>query len=255
MFRLRLLLAAPVLVLLVLLVLGGAAWWTSRDSMAGWIATRVGDSNRTEVRDRSGIMLAELTDGARTVPMMGPWRTWTEPGTDAQVTEDRWVRLLPEPYDGSFDTSEASWLRSALADTSPDVLAVAFQYITGAHDQVRDGVTMAGDASYGPRLGADFNDYLGVEWTYGTEVDPPEPEEIGSLDCSGFVRIVLGYRLGMPMSLDPATDTLPRIADDQLNSGPGQLIVENKGSQVTSFDMLRPGDLVFFDASNRDGRA
>ncbi len=56
------------------------------------------------------------------------------------------------------------------------------------------------------------------------------------------------------MSLDPATGTLPRVADDQLNSGPGQLIVGDDGSQLTSFDMLRPGDLVFFDASNRDGR-
>ncbi|MBA3778224.1 MAG: hypothetical protein H0X16_02755 [Chloroflexi bacterium] len=57
------------------------------------------------------------------------------------------------------------------------------------------------------------------------------------------------------MSLDSASDKLPRVADEQLNSGAGHLVVGDKGSHLTSFHTLRPGDLVFFDASNRDGRA
>ncbi|MBA3778223.1 MAG: hypothetical protein H0X16_02750 [Chloroflexi bacterium] len=167
----------------MLVALRGAVWSTSRDSRPEWTATRVGDSIRIEVRHGSGILLAELTDGGRTVRKMGPSRIWTEPSLDAQVTEDPSGRLLAEPYDGSFDASDASWLRWALADTSPDVLAVAFEYITGAPDQVRGGLPIAGDASYGPDPRAHFNDSLGVQWTHGTEVDPPEPEEIGSLDA------------------------------------------------------------------------
>jgi cell wall-associated NlpC family hydrolase len=147
---------------------------------------------------------------------------------------------LPTAYAG-FDTFVRSWLATTLADRSPDVLAVAFEYATGAPL----------DARYAS--GADFNDFLGRAWSYGSRVDQPEPAELGALDCSGFVRMVLGYRLGMPMSIGASSGTLPRTARDQLASAPGTVLVPNAGVQAHSLAALRAGDLVFFDASTRDG--
>jgi hypothetical protein len=213
---------------------------------------RTGEPAGTEIRDSSGVLLAQLTDGARTVVLAGPTRTFREPGVEATVTSDRWVRLLPSSYDGHVDDKLRSWLSAQLADQSPDLLAIASQYLSGAPSIKSDGLRIAGDATY--ELGADFNDYLGIDWTYGTETDEPEREHAGALDCSGFVRLVLGYRLGLRMSLEVAPGTLPRKASDQLDGGPGQLIVADSGTQITTFDDLRPGDLVFFDASEDDGR-
>ncbi len=239
-------------ILLVVGVAGVTSWWL-RPGAPRWTTLRLSEPARTEVHDAAGALLAELTDGARTVPIAGPSRSWGEPGLATVVTGDRWVRLLPAPYDGVFDESDERWLQSALADRSPDVLAIAFQYATGVRPMLEDRVQIAGDAAYGPDLGADFNDYLGIAWTYSTGIDKPEPEEYRALDCSGFVRMVLGYRLGIAMSIDPADGTIPRRAKDQLGSGPGRVLVANSGRQVTSFAMIRPGDLVFFDASDRDG--
>jgi cell wall-associated NlpC family hydrolase len=218
-----------------------------------WSIARRSNPARTEVRSASGALMAELTDGARTVPLAGPLRTFGEPGLGTMVSTDRWVRLLPAPYDGTFDSADAAWLTAALADTSPDVLAVAFQYLTGAPTVEANGLVVAGDAAYGASAGADFNDFLGIPWAYGTSVDQPEASQFRALDCSGFVRMVLGYRLGMRMTIGASTGSLPRRAADQLGSGPGRIIRANRGSQVTSFASLRPGDLVFFDASTRDG--
>jgi cell wall-associated NlpC family hydrolase len=161
------------------------------------------------------------------------------------------VRLLPTPFSGVVDDAVRRWLVAARADTSPDELGIAFQYVKGASAMWTEGVRIAGDAGY--RLGADFNDYLGIAWQYGDRRDAPESRAAGSLDCSGYVRLVLGYRLGLPMSLDPAPGMLPRRATDQLTAGPGTLVIANAGVQVTQFDQLRPGDLVFFDASSDDG--
>ena len=230
-----------------------AAGLMVRASADGWTFTRTGGPAGTVVRDRSGAILAELTDGARTVTLAGPSRTFTEPGFSSKVVTDRWVRLLDSPYSGVVDAPLRDWLRRALGDRSSDVLGVAFQYVKGSPD-VFDGATkIAGDARY--RFGADFNDYLGLKWTYGNDVDQPEAGDTGALDCSGFVRLVLGYRLGMPMSIPISQGTLPRTAMDQMVGGPGSLIVPDSGKQVTRFDDLRPGDLVFFDATDDDGRA
>lgn len=218
-----------------------------------WSTKRLSGPARTEVRDASGALIAEFTDGARTVNVAGPVRTWTEPGL-ATVTSTRGsVRLLPTSYDGTFDVQDAAWLALALEDHSPDVLDVAFEYVGGAGEVPVDGVTVSGDASYGPAAGADFNDFLGIPWTYRSSVDPPEAHEYQALDCSGFVRMVLGYRLGMHMSLNPLGASLPRRAADQLAGGPGRIVAGNRGQQITKFDALRAGDLVFFDASSRDG--
>jgi cell wall-associated NlpC family hydrolase len=222
-----------------------------------WVTARRTAPERTEIRDAAGSLVAEFTDGARTVVIRGPARTWTERDVTAKVTTDRWVRLLPLPFDGRFDTADRAWLSAAIDDDSPDVLAIAFQYVKGAPDVRSGGLRIAGDAAYGPSAGADFNDYLGIPWRYGTSTDRPETAQFGALDCSGFVRQVFAYRLGLPATINvvQAGAALPRRAADQLIGAQGRITIANAGRQLTSFGSLRPGDLVFFDASTADGTA
>ena len=155
---------------------------------------------------------------------------------------------------------DESWLERSLADRTPDVLARAAQYLEGA-PAVFDssGLQIAGDADYGPlqsdgtrQEGSDFNDYLGVPWTYGAYVDQPESAQFHSLDCSGYMRMVWGYRTGLPLTLAP-NGGIPRRAFEMLDGAPGVVTIPNKGSQATADGRLSPGDLVFFDAATDDG--
>ena len=207
-----------------------------------------------------GRLIATFTDGARTVTLAGPTRTFDEDSASHPVTTGTWVRLLDRPFAGRVDWA---WLARARADTSPDVLATGMQYVAGAPIRTDStGLRIAGDASYGPLLadgtreeGSDFNDYLGVAWDYGSTQDPAESRQRWSLDCSGFVRMVYGYRLGLPLSQQPVPGALPRRARDLAASAPGVVTVPNAGAQVTTFKSLAPGDLVFFDAAADDGTA
>ena len=210
----------------------------------------------TEMYDGEGDWVATFTLGARTVAVAGPQRTFDEATAAAAVVSSTYVRLLPEPFDGTVDEE---WLRSALADTSPDLLAVAAEYVRDAPVlSDASGLRIAGEAGYGPasedgtlEKGADFNDYLGIEWDYPGKMDQPEADELGDLDCSGFVRMVFGYRGGMPMTRDPAEGLLPRRSFEMLEAGPGQLIYRG-GRQLEDFTRIQPGDLVFFDAQHDD---
>ena len=116
------------------------------------------------------------------------------------------VRAAPGPVD---ETIDERWLASALAANeagTPDALAIAMQYLKGAPPLLEGDLQIAGDASYGPLLpdgsrdeGADFNDYLGLRWLYPTEAaDKPEPAQYRCLDCSGFMRMLWGYRHHLP---------------------------------------------------------
>lgn len=210
----------------------------------------------TTVRDDLGT-LATFTRGARTVSLRGPQRHFAESTTSAVVRTTTWVRLLAQPFDGRVDPA---WLGAALQDRSPDVLAVARQYTTGAPDLVdASGLRVAGDASYGPVTatgrapGSDFNDYLQIPWTYGSTVDHPEPDQAGALDCSGYVRMVLGYRLGLPLALAPNGRGVPRRSFEILASAPGVVLVPDTGVRPAVPASLTAGDLVFFDASTDDG--
>lgn len=211
-----------------------------------------------EVYTGAGQWAARFTEGARTVALAGPERTFDEATAGAAVVSSTYVRLLPEPFSGSLDKE---WLRFALADTSPDVLAVAAQYVRGAPDVVdAAGLRVAGDADYGAesadgrrQRGADYNDFLGIPASYPGGVDAPEPDELGALDCSGFVRMVFGYRGGMSMTRGTADGLLPRRSSEMLEAAPGR-IIHRSGSQLTAFDGIQPGDLVFFDAIGDDGR-
>lgn len=235
----------------------GSAAATSHPS--GWEYIKARRPDRVLVVDGGAEPLATFTVGARTVSLRGPARTFAEPTTtQARVVTNTWVRLLREPFDGKVDVA---WLTSACADQSPDVLGVAAQYVTGAATVLAaDGSVLSSDADYGPLLddgtreeGADFNDYLGVSWTYDTRLDPPERRQIGALDCSGFVRMVFGYRAGLPLGLDPDGSTLPRRSFEMLASAPGVVVIRNSGKRPASTAALAPGDLLFFDGSVDDG--
>lgn len=212
---------------------------------------------RTVVVTRKG-RTATFTVGARTVTITGPSRTFTEPAVPETVTSSVWVRLLETPFSGTIPDA---WLSAALADRSPDVLATAMQYTTAA-PTVRDaqGAVVSDDADFGPlqadgtrEEGSDFNDYLGKTWTYTSGVDEPEANQFGALDCSGFVRMVVGYRRGFPLTLAPDGRALPRRAVQMAASAPGVAVVPDTGARASDTGSLRPGDLVFFDASTDDG--
>lgn len=80
-----------------------------------------------------------------------------------------------------------------------------------------------------------------------------------SLDCSGFVRMVLGYRTRYPlMSSDTSGDGLPRTANGMARSDEGADVLPLTGvsadDRPSAIDQLQPGDLVFFklDARTKD---
>jgi cell wall-associated NlpC family hydrolase len=217
-----------------------------------FVFKRKSDPARTVVTNSNGRWLATFTDGSYTVSLRGPSRTFSEASAAHNVKSTTWVRVLPKPFDGHVDRT---WLRRALANTKPDVLLKAMQYIEGAPPVFdASGLKIAGDANYGPGVdgnreeGSDFNDYLGVSWPYNSIVDQPEGDQIDSLDCSGYVRMVFGYRSKLPLTLDPDGTAIPRRSFEIFDSAPGVVITKNEGTQVTSFAQLTPGDLVFFDA-------
>jgi cell wall-associated NlpC family hydrolase len=258
--------AAIAFTLTAVLIVTGAALARSSKSghetsstTLGYVLKRLTGPSRTLVYSATGSWLATFTDGARTVDVSGPQRTFAESTTTMTVSSRVWVRLLPNSFDGTVDTS---WLAGALADTSNDVLAVAMQYVTGAapvYDS--SGRQVAADADYGPigsdgtrQPGADFNDYLGVAWTYPNgSIDQPEADEFNSLDCSGFMRMVWGYRSGFPLALSPDGHGLPRRSYEMADGAPGVVVLPNLGVVPASRSALQPGDLVFFDASTDDG--
>lgn len=217
-----------------------------------FVVTEKTGTNQAEVYDNTGGWVATFTYGARTVALAGPQRTFSEPSASAAVVSTIHVRLLPQPFTGTVDQP---WLRSATADTSPDLLDMSMQYISGA-PAVYDpaGLRIAGDAGYGAasadgtlQEGADFNDYLGIRWDYASRWDAPEANELTGLDCSGYIRMLFGYRAGVPMTLNPAPGLLPRRSFQMSEDAPG-VVVHKSTVQVKTFDGMQPGDLVFFDA-------
>ena len=226
-----------------------------------YVMTRLTAPDRTTVSDRQGHWLATFTNQARTVQVAGAARTFSEARTTrASVTHDTWIRILPRPFDGTVDQA---WLTRELADTSPDILAIAMQYIYKAPRTLVGGQAIAGDASYGPEVagrrkeGSDFSDYLGVPWIYGGIVDPPEAAQINAMDCSGYMRMVWGYRGGMRLGgpHDAASsEAIPRRAYEIQAEAPGIIITPDTHTQVKDFSKLAIGDIVFFDGSTNDGQ-
>jgi len=217
--------------------------------------TRLSDPPRTQVMDADGHWLATFTDNAYTVTLQGAERTFSESSAMNPVLTNVWVRVLPAPFNG---TVNEDWLSRTLNEHSPDVLAVAMQYITGAPPITgSNGLQIAGKANYGPinvddtrEEGGDFYDYLGIVWKFGDVTHQPEADFFQSLDCSGFMRMVWGYRSGLPLSYLPDNGTsIPRHSWEILASGPGIVIIPDENdTQITDFSRLQTGDLVFFHA-------
>src|SRR5262245_2155991 len=225
---------------------------------------------RTEVLNSKKNWLATLTDGAYTVTLSGPSRTFKEKTATHAVTHQTWVRTVPAPFKGKVDVK---WLKCALEANKlrvPDVLAVAMQYVKGAPKLFEHDLQIAGDADYGPlkdgerKEGSDFNDFLAIEWKYHKKLDKPEKDQLNCLDCSGFIRMVWGYRHSLqgpgysdaiPLCLTPRSDrsAIPRRAFQMCEVAPGVIIAPDSGVQIKDFSQIRVGDLVFFDADVSDG--
>ena len=216
----------------------------------------------------SAAWLASFTVGAHTVILRGPYRTFRE-GPHC-VRHGVWVRTYPQPF--REEEFEPAWLASAIEANAcgrPDLLAIAQQYIAGskpipAEEDPR--LQIAGDASYGPPVGdtrqegSDFSDYLGIAWSYpGEPVDQPESRQFRCLDCSGYVRMVFGYRRNpgaVALCREPREDraAIPRRAREMASHAPGVVVLRNTSQlPVTDFSALAVGDLVFFDADPDDG--
>lgn len=230
---------------------------------------RLENPPRTVVTDRGGRVVAMLTDAARTVNVVGPTRRFAEPlTTSASVTTQTWVRILPQPWAPGAEHAPwfRPWLDTALHDQSPDVLDAAMQYLPGSPERVdAQGHRYGGDARFGKldvnadgRVErSDFNDYLGTAWAFPDgRVEQPDPARGGAVDDSGFIRLVFGYRAGMPLRATNGTDDaddpaaaigIPRGTDAIASESPGTVIVPDRALPVSDFGRLQPGDLVFFD--------
>ncbi len=233
---------------------------------------RVSNPSGTEVVDKdSGKVVARLTDKARTAVFFGPKRTLEEPGaTDATVTTDAWVRVVPHQWKSGSE--KADWFGEFLAENKdseePDALEIGTQYFKGAEDQVdKDGVRYAGDADFGPmgddglrEVGGDYNDFMEVTVSHPDKKDdPPEKKDKNALDCSGFLRMVLGYRLDYPLFGKNETkgDALQRQVQGMVDRAPGQLLHKDTGEKPADLDKVTenmlPGDIVFFETDGEPG--
>ncbi|SCG72552.1 C40 family peptidase [Micromonospora inositola] len=246
------------------LTLGGAkAAEGSALGASGYTYHRSTGPDRTEIIDSSGQPVATMTDGARTVQLNGPSRTFEEPRfTDAKIDTNVWVRLAPQAWHAGAEQEKwfTDWLVAARQDRSPDVLAIAFEYVDGAPvKKDNQGQQYSGDASFGPpdpldpdgrAERSDFYDYLEMPWTFlDGKLGMPDPERKLSLDCSGFLRMVYGHRLGYPLrGSNTPGEGLPRRATAMAAVGPGVQLMPNSGQRARGMDRLLPGDLVFFNA-------
>jgi cell wall-associated NlpC family hydrolase len=193
--------------------------------------------------------------------MSGDERSFTE--NSITVTHNTWVRLLTAPFSGTVDTAwiNARLLENTVNTTVKDVLAHAMDYIEAG--------TL--NAKYGPNdstEGSDFNDYLGITYTYTPHwstslnklvtswTDGFETSRATALDCSGFMRMVWGYRMGVPMCFnvnpnDP-NGRMPRRSFQIWDNAPGRKVmtdyVWNAASAADKLASIRIGDLVFFNA-------
>lgn len=233
---------------------------------------RVSNPAGTEVVDKdSGDVVARLTDKGRTAVVYGPERTLEEPGaTDAKVTTDAWVRVIPHQWKEEGEESEwfGEWLAENKDSEEPDALEIGTQYFRGAPDKVDDdGLRYAGDADFGPmgddgtrEVGGDYNDFLEITVSHpDKKKDPPEKKDKNALDCSGFLRMVLGYRMDYPLFGKNSTkgDGLQRQVQGMVDHAPGVMLHEDTGEKPEDLDKVTenmlPGDIVFFETDGEPG--
>lgn len=185
--------------------------------------------------------------------------------TIPSVTHTTWVRVLDTPFDGTWTEALANQIRAWAVDTTPDVLAYALMYVTGAPavtSPALSGAQIAGQSNYGPLdadgipiEGADFHDYMARDWTFPNgETQTAGAGEAGCLDCSGYVRMIYGFHMGLPMVRNANIDgsNLPRQTKDIGPSGPGVIVAQATGA-APSLDALQIGDVPHFDATSGGG--
>ncbi|MEU7975276.1 NlpC/P60 family protein [Micromonospora sp. NPDC049089] len=249
------------------LSLGAQAAQAAVTSGSGYSYRRLTAPNRTQMVDAKGKTVAIMTDGARTVHISGPKRTFAESRfTKAKVPAELWVRLAPREWRAGAEKEKwfTDWFRKARTDRSPDVLAVAREYTyVAVPKKDAKGRQYSGDAAFGPLSdidpdgraeNSDFYDYLGVSWEFPDKKEKPTASHIRSLDCSGFLRMVYGYRMGYPLlGTNNAGPGLPRRATAMASVGPGALLMPNTGKRARELDRLLPGDLLFFNAGPVQG--
>ncbi|MEV4428961.1 C40 family peptidase [Streptomyces sp. R-07] len=255
-------------------VLNGTRQQTEDTAVERW--SRLENPARSVLRGADGQVQAVLTDGARTAKLTGPARTFAEPtATASKVSTTDWIRLMPEPW--SKGAEKKKWFKDWYAEFADskedDIFAFAFQYVAGAPQRKDEkGLPFAGDANFGPlnTTGAeggdlrleqsDFYDYLGVPYPFRDgAVGTPEALRARSLDCSGYMRMVLGFRARYPlMSSDKSGDGLPRTANGMARSERGVDVLPLTGiaaqNRPSAIDQLQPGDLVFFKLDTRTGQ-
>ncbi|MFJ8584762.1 NlpC/P60 family protein [Streptomyces sp. NPDC093595] len=188
--------------------------------------------------------------------------------TPPSVTHGDWVRVLPEPFDGTWTPQLEQVIRGWAGSTVPDVLAYAAMFLAGA-PAVTSGAGPAkdkqvlGESGYGyldPQgyryEGADFHEYMNVGWTFpdGTYTGPSS-KQVGNLDCSGYTRMVYGYHMGVPMAAgeDTSGTRIPRKSRNMVEYAPGVRIGRTAdGTTPPAAALLQPGDLVLFNADSGD---
>ncbi|MEU9608777.1 NlpC/P60 family protein [Streptomyces sp. NPDC048057] len=237
----------------------------------GW--TRLENPARSVLRGGDGRVKAVLTDGAQTAKLTGPARTFAEPAsTGSKVSTTDWVRLMPKAWSEGAEKEKwfKEWYGEYADSKEDDIFASAFQYVQGVQDKKDEqGRLVAGDANFGPlnTTGAedgdlrleqsDFYDYLGKPYPFRDgKTGTPEAMRARSLDCSGYIRMVVGFRGRYPlMSSDRSGDGLPRTANGMARSKEGVDVLPLKGitpaDRPTAIDQLQPGDLVFFKLDAR----
>ncbi|WP_254705785.1 NlpC/P60 family protein [Streptomyces vilmorinianum] len=191
--------------------------------------------------------------------------SWERPPS---VTHSHWVRLLDEPFDGTWTPALEDVIRGWAGSLAPDALSYAAMFLPGAPAVTSGrkeplGAQVLGAARYGKPdaqgllpVGADFHDYMGQAWSFPDRTSPKPPEEgqAGNLDCSGYVRMVYGYHMGIPMyeDVDPAKRALPRKSGAMVEYAPGVRVASkpDDNSELPQATPIQPGDLVLFDAND-----
>ncbi|WP_189601146.1 hypothetical protein [Streptomyces lateritius] len=247
------------------------AWRADAAEPAPWTAEAT-DTEPAFVKGRVGVRAIAST-GTANLPVrllvdnfsVGA-ATWAQPPT---VTHGDWVRVLPEPFDGSWTPELEQRIRSWAGSTEPDVLAYAAMFLPGASDVLSGagpaaGKRVLGKAGYGNpdaqgylKEGSDFHDYMGLAWTFPTKTVAAEAPA-GNLDCSGYVRMVYGFHMGVPMAAydDSSGTRLPRTSRQMVDHSPGVRVAQATLPPATfappAAPLLQPGDLVLFNADLTD---
>ncbi|MEV6164811.1 NlpC/P60 family protein [Streptomyces sp. NPDC052052] len=187
--------------------------------------------------------------------------------TPPSVTHGDWVRVLPEPFDGTWTAGLEQTIRGWAGSTVPDVLAYAAMFLAGAPAVTAgagpaQGKQVLGEAGYGylnPHgyryEGADFHEYMNVGWTFDDgSYTGPSSKQVGNLDCSGYTRMIYGYHMGVPTAAgaDTSGERIPRKSRDMADYAPGVLIDRTDGVNPPTAALLQPGDLVLFNADSGD---